>query len=204
MDTNQKGVMTTLHLSNRSPYMTLDALQCCFVASLPDMKAIASWRFRYLDPEKREEAIQNTVTLAWKFAHVLYRQGRINEPGILKSVLTYAIRRTKSGRTVVGKGKRISKDAMDYRDRGRVTFEPTDLTGFIGRTTPIPEQVSFRVDVPAFLSTLKEHQQSLAADLAVGMTTTEVAKKHGVTPAAISRFRVRFKKWFDAYFADAN
>lgn len=184
--------------------MTLDALQCCFVAYIPDMQAIASWSFRHLDPEKREEAVQNVVTLAWKFAHVLFRQGRIDNPGILKSVLTYAIRQTRSGRTVQGKSSRKSKDALDYRDRGRVTFEQTDLTGFIGRATPVPDQVSFRVDVPAFLSTLKRHQQALAADLAVGGTTTEVAKKHGVTPGAVSQFRVRFKTWFDAYFADAN
>lgn len=182
--------------------MTLDALQCCFVAFLPDMQAIASWSFRYLDPDKREEAVQNVVTLAWKFAHVLFRQGRMEEPGILKSVLSYAIRQTRSGRTLQGKSK--CKDALDYRDRGRVTFEETDLTGFIGRTTPVPDQVSFRVDVPAFLSTLKRHQQALAADLAVGMTTSEAAKKYGVTPGAVSQFRVRFKALFDSFFAEAN
>jgi len=184
--------------------MTLDALQCCFVAYLPDIQSIASWSFRHLDPDKREEAIQNVVTLAWKFAHVLFRQGRMDEPGILKSVLIYAIRQTRSGRTVQGKNSRKCKDALDYRDRGRVTFEQTDLTGFIGRTTPVPDQVSFRLDVPAFLSTLKRHQQVLAADLAVGMTTSEVAKKHGVTPGAVSQFRQRCKTWFDAYFVDAN
>jgi len=184
--------------------MTIDALQCSFVAYLSDMQAIASWSFRHLDPERREEAVQNVLALAWKFAHVLFRQGRFDNPGILKSVLTYAIRQTKSGRTVQGKGSRKSKDALDYRDRGRVTFEQTDLTDFIGRTTPIPEQVSFRVDVPAFLATLKPHQQMLAGDLAVGMTTSEVAKKHGVTPGAVSQFRVRFKALFDSFFAETN
>lgn len=184
--------------------MTFDALQCCFLAYLPDMQAIASWSFRHLDPDKREEAVQNVVTLVWKYAHVLFRQGRLDNPGILKSVLSYAIRQTKSGRTVQGKGSRKSKDALDYRDRGRVTFEQADLNGLIGRTTPVPDQVSFRVDVPAFFSTLKRHQQALAADLAVGMTTSEVAAKYGVTPGAVSQFRVRFKALFDAYFAEAN
>jgi hypothetical protein len=179
--------------------MTLDALQCCFATHLPDMHRIASRRFCYLDPDKREEAIQNTLCLAWKFAHALFRKGRMDNPGILKSVLWYAIKQTKSKRTVQGKGK--TKDAMDYRDRGRATFEHADLDGLIGRNTPVPEQVSFRVDVPVFLSTLKPRQQLLAHDLAAGMTTTEVAERHGVTPGAISQFRRRFKGWFDDFFA---
>jgi DNA-directed RNA polymerase specialized sigma24 family protein len=179
--------------------MTLDALQCCFTDYLPDMRRIASRRFRHLDPDKRDEAIQNTLALCWKFYVALFRKGRANQ-GILTSVLWYAIKQTKSRRTVQGKGK--SKDALDYRDRGRTTFEQADLNGLIGRNTPVPDRVSFRVDVPAFLSTLKPRQQALAYDLATGMTTSEVAEKHGVTSGAISQFRSRFKRWFDEFFAE--
>ncbi len=179
---------------------SVTALQCCFATHLPDMHRIASRRFCYLDPDKREEAIQNTLCLAWKFAHALFRKGRMDNPGILKSVLWYAIKQTKSKRTVQGKGK--TKDAMDYRDRGRATFEHADLDGLIGRNTPVPEQVSFRVDVPAFFGTLNERQRNMAYDLAVGETTGEVAQKHGITSGAVSQFRSRFKKWFDDFFAE--
>ena len=179
--------------------MTFDALQCCFTARLPSMRRIAFRRFRHLDPEKRDEAVQNTLALCWKFFHRLFQQGRANR-GILKSVLWYAIRQTKSKRTVQGKAK--SKDALDYRDRGRTTFESYDLNGLIGRDTPVPDQVSFRVDVPAFFSTLKPRQRALAYDLATGMSTSEVAERHGFTPGAISQFRARFKRWFDEFFAE--
>ena len=180
--------------------MTIDALQCCFVSYLPEMCRIASSHFRHLDNDKRDEAVQNTLAFVWKFAHVLLSKGRMNDPDILKSILWFAVKQTKSKRTVQGKAK--TKDALDYRDRGRATFEHTDLNGLIGRATPVPEQVSFRMDVPAFLSTLQPRQQMLAYDLASGMTTAEVAKRHGVTPGAISQFRGRFKKWFEDFFAD--
>ena len=178
--------------------MTFDALQDCFTTRLPWMQRIAHMHFGHLNAEQRDEAVQNTLALAWKFFHRLFEQGRAN-PVILKSVLWFAVKQTKSKRTVQGRAR--SKDAMDYRERGRVRFEQSDLDGLIGRHTPVPDQVSFRVDVPAFFSTLKPRQQALAYDLASGMTTSEVAEKHGVTRGAISQFRARFKRWYDEFFS---
>lgn len=43
----------------------------------------------------------------------------------------------------------------------------------------------------------------MAADLASGMTTIEVARKNGVTPGAVSQFRTRFKSLFDKFHAEA-
>ena len=179
---------------------SVTALQDCFAARVPWMRSIARTHFRHLDPDRRDEAIQNTLCLAWKFAHALFCKGQMDNPGILKSVLWYAIKQTKSKRTVQGKAK--CKDALDYRDRGRATFEHADLNGLIGRNTPIPEQVSFRMDVPVFFGTLNERQQNMAYDLAVGETTGEVAQKHGITSGAVSQFRRRFKTLFDEFFAE--
>jgi len=178
---------------------TLTALEDCFTTHIDWMRKVTEMNFRQFDPDRREEAVQNTLCLAWKFFHRLFHQGRAN-PGILKSVLWYAIRQTKSKRTIQGTSR--SKDALQYRERGRVKFEQTDLDGLIGRSTPVPEQVSFRMDVPAFLSTLTTRQRIMAHELAVGMTTSEVAKRHGVTPGAVSQFRKRFKDYYDAFFAE--
>lgn len=176
---------------------TQSDLEACFVSYLPSIQRIARTHFRHLDPDRRDEAVQNTLALCWKFYVALFHQGRANQ-GILKSILWYAIKQTKSGRSVQGKAR--SKDALDYRDRGRVSFEIYDLNGFVGRTTPVPDQVSFRVDVPAFFGTLNERQQNMAFDLAAGDTTGEVAQKHGITSGAVSQFRRRFKVLFDEFF----
>ena len=75
------------------------------------------------------------------------------------------------------------------------------MSNFIGRNTPIPDQVSFRLDIPAFFNTLNSRQRAIAADLATGMATMDAAQKYGVTAGAISQFRKRFKQLFDAFFA---
>jgi hypothetical protein len=176
----------------------LNNLHRFFVAHLPEMQRMAESHFRCLDPDKREEATQNTLALVWKFLYALLRQGR--NPEIWKSVVWYAIKQTKSGRMPQGQPK--AKDAYECRRRGRVRFESVDLNGLIGRKTPVFDQVVFRVDVRRFLGTLKPHNQVLACDLATGMTTTEAAVKYRVTPGAIAQFRSRFKRWHDEFFAE--
>lgn len=177
----------------------LNNLHRFFVEHLAEMKRMAESHFRCLDPDKREEAIQNALTLAWKFLYALFNQGR-DYPQIWKGVTWYAIRQTKCGRMIQGQVK--AKDAFECRRRGRVRFESVDLNGLIGRKTLVFDQVVFRVDVRRFLGTLKPHNQLLACDLASGMTTTEAAVKYRVTPGAIAQFRARFKKWHDEFFAE--
>lgn len=177
----------------------LDSLQRFFVEHLAEMKRMAESHFRCLDPDKREEAIQNALTLIWKYLYALLNQGR-DYPQIWKGVTWYAIRQTKCGRMIQGQVK--AKDAFECRRRGRVRFESVDLNGLIGRKTLVFDQVVFRVDIPQFLSTLKPRNQSLACDLATGMTTTEAAVKYAVTQGAIAQFRSRFKRWHDDFFAE--
>lgn len=176
----------------------LDSLQRFFVDHLAEMQRMIVRHFRHLDPDKRQEAVQNTLALAWKFLYALFRQGR--SPEIWKSVVWYAIKQTKSGRMIQGQPR--AKDAFECRRRGPVRFEQVDLNGLIGRKTLVFDQVVFRVDIAKLLSTLSVRNQSLACDLASGMTTTEAASKYRVTAGAIAQYRKRFKKWHDQFFAE--
>jgi hypothetical protein len=90
---------------------------------------------------------------------------------------------------------------FSYAKKGRVKFERVDLRNFVSDGTPIPDAVSFRLDVPAFLNTLSDRQQRMAEDLMTGTSTKECAEKFKVSAAAISQFRVRFKELFDLYMA---
>jgi hypothetical protein len=78
-------------------------------------------------------------------------------------------------------------------------FDPEQ---FVSRSTPIPDAVSFRVDVPAFMKTLSLRNRKLASDLAQNMSTTEAAAKYGVSAGRISQFRREFKQLFDTFFAE--
>lgn len=170
-----------------------------FADQLPDLTIMAAAAFRYLDPEARAEAIQNTLALAWKAYEALIRQGRGSEGGIIKSCLWYSIRQTRAGRKAEGESR--AKDVHKNAHRGRVSFEHAELKHFASDDTPIPDQVSFRLDVPAFLSTLTDRQRRMAELLMMGNTTSEVAREVGVTPGRVSQFRSEFLELITVFMA---
>jgi hypothetical protein len=176
-----------------------DTLKNSFTRQLPEMTWLAKAAFRFLNPEAREEAAQNALALTWQGYRRLIEQGRAEEPGLLRSVLWFSIRRTRDGRMIQGRVK--SRDLLEQRRTGQLSFEVVDLNGFVGERTPIPDHVSFRLDTPRFLATLPERQQRLAEDLSLGMTTKVAAEKYGVTPGAVSHFRVRFKELFQKFMS---
>jgi hypothetical protein len=175
-----------------------------FTSQLPELEVMARAWFRGLRREAQDEAIQNTTALAWKYWLRLAEQGRDNEPGLLRNVWWFAIKQTRVGRTITrGDGQR-GRGKQDVYDRPHgVTVEHDTLNFLIGQTTAIPDAVVFRLDIPAFLATLTERQRTMALDLGSGMTTNEVARKHGVTQGAVSQSRNRFKKLLDQFYADA-
>lgn len=179
--------------------VSIDNVQTAFVNRLSTLRKMARISFRHLQPELKEECITNAIGLAWKGFHALACKGREHEPGILDSVMRYSIRQARS-RFPQGCPKK--KDVLAPRWVGPTRMTDFDINEFVGRSTPIPDAVVFRVDVPAFMNTLTNRQRKLAADLASGVSTGEAAEKYGVTPGAISQFRARFKELFDAFFKD--
>lgn len=175
-------------------------LQDSFVARLPWMRSTARLAFQNLDSEKREEAIASVIALCWKYWHRLGELNRADNPGILKSVLWFSVRQTKAGRRIDWAGK--PRDVLALRSYGKVKFDPYNLEDFIDDSTPIPDAVSFRVDIPAFLETLSGRQRTMAYDLACGLTTGEVAAKYNRSLGAVSQFRNRFKLLFDRFFEE--
>jgi hypothetical protein len=179
---------------------TINTLHEKFVRELPELEVMGRAWFRGLGAEARDEAIQNTTALAWRYWLRLGENDRADEPGLLRSVWWYALKQTRVGRTITrGEGKR-GKGRHDVYDRTHgTTVEHLDFNMFVGDSTPIPDQVAFRLDFPAFLNTLNDRQRAMAMDLASGMTTTEVARKNGVTPAAVSQFRNRFRMLLERF-----
>jgi hypothetical protein len=180
--------------------VSVATLQESFVTYLPHLRRIARSAFRHLEPERRAEAVSNTIALCWKAWHRLGELDKASEPGILKAIVWYSVKQTKAGRRIDWAGK--PRDVLSLRSYGKVRFDPWNLEDYVGKETPIPDAVSFRLDVPAFLNTLTERQRSLAMDLAQGMSTTEAAAKYNRSAGAISQFRRRFKVLFDKFFAE--
>jgi hypothetical protein len=178
---------------------TVETQRETFTRLLPELEAIALAHFRGIGPEAQDEAIQNTTCLAWKYWLRLIQKGQVDDEGLLRSVWWYCIRQTKVGRTI-GVGSRKGRCRQDAYSRGvSRTLERIDFDGFVADSTPIPDQVAFRLDLPRFLATLNDRQRAMAMDLASGLGTGEVARKHGVTPGAVSQFRTRFRLLLDRF-----
>ena len=194
---------TRFVVTRRCRINTIERHRELFAARMPELEQITGTRFRRLGPDAREEAVHNVITLTWKYYHAMVIKGRGEEEGILFNVLWFAIKQTRAGRTIQGTGRRKPKDVIDYARRGRTKVEHADFTYFIGDETPVPDAAAFRIDLPEFLATLTERQRGMALDLASGMGTTEVARKHGVTPGAVSQFRPRFRHLLEQFYGDA-
>ncbi len=178
---------------------TFETHRQSFARHVAELHRMAAAQFRHLDPEAMQEAVQNTLALAWKAFLALILKGRAGEDGILKSCLWYSIKQTKAGRKVDGESR--AKDAYKHARKGRVGLERADLRNFVSDDTPVPDAVSFRIDLPNFLATLTDRQQRMAEVLMTGETTTAVADQFGVTPGAVSQFRTRFKELFEVFMA---
>ncbi len=181
---------------------SFETLRAAFTALLPELERMAGAQFRHLDPDAREEAVQNTLALAWHSYLSLIRQGRGDDPALIRSVLWYSVKQTKAGRALPTGDAAKPKDVFVYAKRGCAAFERVDLRAFVNDQTPIPDAVSFRVDFPAFLATLGDRQREITLDLMDGMGTGECAARHGVTPARISQTRALIAEKYAEFVAN--
>ena len=99
----------------------LKRLQTQFEAKLPIMRDVIRGQFARLNPDAREEMVQNTLGIVWKAWVRLGERGRANDAGLLRSVTHYAIKQTKCGRTP--QGKELSKT------EGRLRLSPWRACG---------------------------------------------------------------------------
>jgi hypothetical protein len=67
------------------------------------------------------------------------------------------------------------------------------------RQTPLPDQVAFRLDFPAWLGVLKRRDQKLVKFLAVGNTPAEAAQQFRVSQARVSQLRAELRVGWQAF-----
>jgi hypothetical protein len=179
--------------------ITVETVRAYFEERHEWMDGLLRRRFPHLtvrgDPEALTEAVQNTLALAFENVSRCAAKGKIPDEDMLlrytKQSLWWAVRHTCAGRSITRKPNAEKKFGDVYEQMARHNTG-LDLRAYIGRETPVPEAVCFRVDFPAFFTTLTGRQRDMAMDLISGAATSEVAAKFGVTPGAISQFRTRF------------
>jgi hypothetical protein len=183
--------------------LSLFTLRANFLTILPRLECVGRRYFRHVRcAHRREDAICEMVAIAWKWSIRMIRRGK--DPSRFPSALaTFAARAVRSGRRLCGQEK--ARDALSSLAQRRHSFlvgcfpEASTLSGnpleealHDNTRTPVPEQVSFRLDFPAWVLTLCERDQRLLEDLMMGERTQDVARKHGLSAARVSQLRREF------------
>lgn len=184
-----------------------------FLAMLPVIQTYARLAFRHLKHEAREEATQEVVANALVALVRLVQLGKsdVAYPTVLAR---YAVAQFQDGRRVGN--RRNVRDVLSPYAQKRKRFDVERLDRFDkedgqwvqavveDHRTPILEQVAFRCDFPAWLDTLPRRNRRIAEALAVGHTTSAVARRFKVSPGRISQLRDELRQSWLAFHGEGN
>ncbi len=186
--------MITPSQTNR-PQILGRQLQEHFLEMLPQIRSQACRAFRRLQREQREEMVQEVVANAFCRFVSLVHQGKANR-AFGTPLANFAIRQAIAGRRVGSKSR--SLDVSSPLARAARGFLVERLDGVQGewraalvedrRASPA-DTAAARIDVAAWFRALSESQRRIASALAMGETTSEVARLFGLSAARVSQIR---------------
>jgi hypothetical protein len=162
-------------------------------------------------PFQKEDCIAEMVAFSWVWYLRLVERGK--DPAAFVSALAgYAARAVRRGRRVCGQEK--AKDALSpvAQQRHHFVVEPlpdcsTPSSNLLADAirenarSPVPDQVCFRQDFPAWRSSRSERDRRLIDDLMVGERALAVADRYGLSPGRISQLRREFHDDWERFCA---
>jgi len=179
-----------------------------FLAMLPAIRYRASYLFRRLDLQSREEAINEVIASSLVAYVALWECGKVALafPTVLAE---YAAAQFRAGRRVGTRANSGDVFAEAAQQRYHFTVESLDqsdrepgdwMEATIEDThTSVPEQAAFRIDFPAWLGTHAPRKRRIAKTLALGYSTREAAARFQISSARISQLRREFDDSWTAF-----
>ena len=207
-----------LALATPSVPVDVDALHACYLTLLPRIETHARIYFRHLKcPDRREDAVQDTIGLAWKWFVRLAERGK-DATRFPLALARLAARAVKCGRKVTGQER--AKDVMSRAAQQRHGFSVerlpvstrTSLEDLCGNPdgqrhldeyeerltdntqTPVDESAAFRVDFPDWLYRQSERDRRIIRDMMRDERTRDLAHKYGVSPGRVSQWRRQYQQ----------
>jgi hypothetical protein len=172
--------------------------QDAFVELLPEIQQRLRQAFRHLDAESRDDATEEGVIHALLSYVRLFERGRAGSVSA-SSLAWYAAKQVKRGRPAVGRLNvheplsryaQLGQGICVERLHGHSQTDDQWIDHFIdGKRASVADQVAVRLDAREWLATLSRRMRRIAKDLAFGCSTSEVARKHGVTAGRVSQLR---------------
>jgi hypothetical protein len=205
-----------------------DGLEAQFLGVLPRIVTHAQIAFRGVRcPSRKEDLISETLGLCWAWYRRLAARGR-DPRQFVSALATFAARAARSGRRLAG--QESGNDVLSERAQARHGFTverlPATLTapyeqlyGAVGgqrlhdvfeerlrdnRTTPILDQVQFKIDFGAWLATLTARERRLIRAMAGNERTKDIARQFGVSPGRVSQFRRAFERGWGRFCGDGE
>ena len=178
-----------------------------FMVLLPTILSNITPAFRRLRPEAKQEAVAESVAAAFSAYAQLVARGK--EHLAFATVLAgHAVKQTCAGRQVGGHLN--SNDISSIYGQRRRQLRLARLDRFDSseggwkevliedQRTPIPDKVAFRCDFPVWLDSFSSRDRKIAEALAEGGSTSEVARRFGITLGRVSQLRRKFEKsWLE-------
>jgi hypothetical protein len=192
-----------------------DSLGDRFLALLPRVELHARVYFRHLQPDRKEEAVAETIALAWGWFLRLTTRGK-DVTQFVSALASFAARAVYSGRRLCGQlhGQDVLSEVAQRRHGFSVEHLPQstrhafdeiyasvrgqrhmDMLEEILRdntVTPPPDQAAFRIDFPCWRRTRTERDRRILHDLMLGERTGHVSRKYGISPSRVSQLRRDF------------
>jgi hypothetical protein len=192
---------------------SLERLHAGFLGILPRLEAHARAACRRVRcPHRRDDLVAEAVALAWLWFVRLARRGK-DAARFPMALADFAARAVHNGRRLAG--AEAPRDVLSPSARRRHGFGVRRLVehyafegGLVGEAlrdntrTPVPEQVSFRLDFPAWLRRRGRRDRRLVRALLRGGRTREVARQFGLTPSRVSQLRAELRADWARFTAD--
>ena len=175
-----------------------------FLRLLPAIRRHVQLCFRHLDAEARDEAVQEAV------ANAMVAYARLSDLGkedvaYAGPLANFAIKQYLDGRRVTGRNVRDVMSALCQRVKGLVvqrldyfdeeSGEWQELIVEDRHATPA-EVATVRIDFQDWLRTLTKRERRVAMKLAVGESTSGVAKLFQISSGRVSQLRRElFDRW---------
>jgi hypothetical protein len=191
----------------------LAPLHDVFLSLVPKIEIYGRIFFRHLRcVHQRQEAIAEMIGLTRKWFLRLSERGQ-DASQFPSALARFAACAVQGGRRLCGIDP--AQDVLSGRAQQRQHFgigslgNGSSLSGHLleealhdNSQTPVPDQVAFRLDFPAWLTTRSERDRRLAQDLMRGERTLDVSRKYGTSAARISRLRREFYEDWNQFCSD--
>jgi hypothetical protein len=174
------------------------AWTAAFEAMLPAIEAHAKIAFRHLDPDAREEAVQETVCNACQAYVRLVELGK-TDVAFPSALAKFGVAQVRTGRKVGGRlnckdllsdhcrqTKNVIVERLDHYDSEEEAWK--EILVEDRRAGPADTAI-VRIDYSTWLRMLPRRLQGIATFLSNGESTTAAAKKFRVSQGRISQIR---------------